>query len=61
MKTLRHSIEQLSSPICAACNIEMEWSRSSLIAAEKVVLHVFICPRCHRVGEAKTPAKTPEQ
>jgi hypothetical protein len=27
------------------------------LAAEQAVLHVFICPRCDRVGETKTPAK----
>jgi phage FluMu protein Com len=61
MKILRRSVEQLTSPICATCNIEMEWSRSALIAEGQAVLHVFICPRCQRISETKTPVKAPNE
>jgi hypothetical protein len=61
MKTLRRSIETLNSPICEVCNIEMDWSRSALIADEQAVLHVFICPRCADIGEAKTSVKNPPE
>jgi hypothetical protein len=61
MKTLRRSIEQTASPICDVCNVEMDWSRSALIAEEQAIEHIFICPRCHGIGEIKTPVKMPEQ
>jgi hypothetical protein len=35
----------------------MEWYRSTFIEAEKAILHVFVCPRCQRMDETKTPAK----
>jgi hypothetical protein len=54
---LRRSIEQVAAPICNSCTIEMAWSRSSLVAAEKAILHVFVCPRCDAIGETKTPVK----
>jgi hypothetical protein len=57
MDILRRSLEQLTSPICGACNVEMTWSRSALVPAEQAVAHVFICPRCNRVAETKTPVK----
>jgi hypothetical protein len=61
MEILRQSIEQLAAPICDACNVEMAWSRSALVADEQAILHVFICPRCSRVGETKTPVKVPKE
>jgi hypothetical protein len=53
MKTLKHSIEQLSSPICEVCNVEMGWSRSALNTEEQAIVHVFICPRCHGIAATK--------
>jgi C4-type Zn-finger protein len=58
MEILRHSIEQLSAPVCPDCHLEMSWSRSMLRATEKVIEHVFICDRCSRVGEIRTPMKS---
>ena len=57
MDSLRRSLEQLAAPICGRCNIEMAWSRSALIAEERVIAHVFICPRCSGTIETKTPVK----
>jgi hypothetical protein len=57
MEILRRSIEQVAAPICDACNVEMAWSRSQLVAAENSILHVFICPRCQKISETKTPVK----
>jgi hypothetical protein len=57
MEVLRRSLEQLATPICETCNIEMAWSRSALIAEERVVLHVFICPRSNRIGQTTTRAQ----
>ena len=61
MEMLKRSVEQLSSPICEACNIPMAWSRSSLVAAEQAIMHVFACPRCNGIGETKTPMKAPKE
>jgi hypothetical protein len=61
MEILRRSIEQVAAPICSSCNVEMAWSRSSLVAAEKAILHVFICPGCDQLGETKTPVKASKE
>ena len=61
MEALRRSLEQVTTPICKTCNIEMVWSRSALVAEEQAILHVSICPRCNRVGEAKTPVQAPSK
>jgi hypothetical protein len=61
MEILRRSIEQLAAPICDSCDVEMAWSRSALVAAEKAILHVFICPRCNEIGETKMPVKAPKE
>jgi predicted RNA-binding Zn-ribbon protein involved in translation (DUF1610 family) len=61
MEILRQSIGQVAAPICVSCNVEMAWSRSSLVAAEKAILHVFICPRCNQIGETKTPVKASKE
>jgi formate dehydrogenase maturation protein FdhE len=61
MEYLRQPIKGLVAPICTACNTEMAWSRSMLIAAEQAIMHVFTCPKCDSVAETKTPVKTPEK
>jgi hypothetical protein len=61
MEILKRSIEQLAAPICDSCNVEMAWSRSALVAAEKAILHVFICPGCNEIGETKTPMKASKE
>jgi hypothetical protein len=55
MDVLRRSIEQLVTPICRDCNVEMAWTRSTLVTAEQVVSHIFICPGCGSIEETKTP------
>jgi predicted RNA-binding Zn-ribbon protein involved in translation (DUF1610 family) len=60
MDRLRRSLERFDTPICQACNLEMAWSRSALIADEQTILHVFICPRCGGIVETKTPLKPKE-
>ena len=57
MEVLRKSIEQLSAPICPECAVEMAWYRSMLRAAEQVIAHVFVCPRCGSVAESTTPVR----
>jgi hypothetical protein len=61
MEILRRPIEQVAAPICNSCSVEMAWSRSALVAAEKAILHVFICPRCNKIGETKTPVKASKE
>jgi predicted RNA-binding Zn-ribbon protein involved in translation (DUF1610 family) len=57
MERIQRSLEKLDTPICQACNAEMAWSRSALIADEQTILHVFICPRCGGIGDTMTPMK----
>ena len=38
-------------------NVEMAWSRSTLIAVEQMVLHVFTCHECGTLAETKTQVK----
>jgi hypothetical protein len=61
MDVLRRSIEQLATPICRCCNVEKAWSRSSLVAADQLVSHIFMCPRCSSVEETKTPVSAPKE
>ena len=60
-KDLGNRSNKLSAPVCPECNVEMAWSRSALVAAGQVVAHVFSCLRCDRIGETKTPTKTPKE
>jgi hypothetical protein len=53
---LKRSLEQLDTPICPKCSIEMKWSRSTLLNATTVA-HVFVCPSCSRIEEAKSTIK----
>jgi hypothetical protein len=55
MEVLRRSIEQLVAPICRDCNVELAWTRSTLVAAEQVVSHIVMCSRCGSIDETKTP------
>lgn len=59
MEVLRHSIEQLSAPICSHCNVAMAWSRSALLKEERV--HVFSCPSCNATAETKTPVRVSKE
>jgi hypothetical protein len=61
MDRLRRSIEQLAAPICKACDIEMAWSRSALVADEQTILHVFACPRCGGIVETQTPVRASKE
>lgn len=47
---LRRALDELESPICPSCHIDMKWTRSTLVAAD-TISHVFHCPNCHRIGE----------
>jgi predicted RNA-binding Zn-ribbon protein involved in translation (DUF1610 family) len=61
MERFRRSIEHLAAPICAACNIEMAWSRSFLVKEEDAISHIFVCPRCGGIVETKTPVKASKE
>lgn len=52
---LKRALEQVETPICPNCRIEMRWYRSTLIGAEPITIaHLFTCPNCQRVGEVKS-------
>jgi hypothetical protein len=48
---LKRALEEIEPPICPSCYVEMKWSRSTLVGTE-VISHVFLCPNCHKIGEA---------
>lgn len=58
---LKQSLDQVETPICPNCRIEMRWSRSTLVAEDPVTIaHLFQCPNCNRVAKTKsTIAATP--
>jgi hypothetical protein len=60
MKQFRQGVEK-AAPICENCDIEMTWLRSILVAENEVVAHVFTCPKCDRIAESETPAKSPKE
>ena len=52
---LKQSLDQLETPICPNCHVEMRWSRSTLVAdAPVTIAHLFQCPNCNRVAETKS-------
>jgi hypothetical protein len=52
---LKQSLEQLDSPTCPTCRIEMRWTRSTLVAQDPVtIVHLFACSNCHRIEETKS-------
>ena len=56
---LRKSLEQLEPPICPACHIDMQWSRSSLENQSPITIaHLFLCPNCNRTSETKSSVST---
>lgn len=57
---LKLSLEQVVSPMCAHCHIEMKWYRSSLEASEPTIIaHFFACPNCNRTSDTKSVVTDP--
>jgi hypothetical protein len=56
MDRLRRSLEQVETPICPNCHIEMKWYRSTLEASD-TISHMFACPNCNRTRETKSIMK----
>jgi len=57
---LKQSLEQLEPPICPKCNIEMRWSRSTLVRTRPVTItHVFVCVGCDRIAETTSKVRSP--
>jgi hypothetical protein len=55
MDRLKHSLEELETPTCPTCGIEMQWCRSDLIRFIPVTnLHLFNCPICYLLAESET-------
>lgn len=56
---LKKSLEQLEAPICPNCNMEMTWSRSTLVEASPVTItHVFVCAGCNRLAEMTSKVRS---
>jgi len=55
MDPLTHSLEELQSPSCPNCGIDMRWYRSELIKfVPPTNLHLFNCPACLLFAESET-------
>jgi hypothetical protein len=50
---IRRAFDELEPPVCPTCRIEMEWTRSALVASD-TIWHLFHCPNCYRTGEGTT-------
>ena len=46
---IKRAFDELEPPICPACHIDMQWSRSTLVERD-TISHLFFCPNCHRTG-----------
>ena len=56
---LKKSLEQLESPVCPACSVDMRWSRSTLVNQSPITIsHLFVCPNCNRTSETKSQVST---
>jgi hypothetical protein len=54
MDRLKHSLQELETPTCPTCGIEMQWFRSELIRFVPVTnLHLFNCPICYLLAESE--------
>jgi hypothetical protein len=55
MDRIEHSLEDLHSPTCPNCGIEMQWFRSELVRfAPATNLNLFNCPGCLLFTESET-------
>jgi hypothetical protein len=55
MDRIEHSLEDLQSPTCPNCGIEMHWYRSELVRfAPATNLNLFNCPACLLFAESET-------
>ena len=49
-----HSLEDIQSPICPRCGVEMQLYRSELVKFVPLVdLHLFMCQTCLLFGETE--------
>jgi hypothetical protein len=59
MDRLKQSLEELETPTCPTCGIEMRWFRSELIRFVPVTnLHLFNCPFCYLLAESETVSES---
>jgi hypothetical protein len=57
--SLKQALEQLEAPICPNCNMEMRWSRSTLVEPSPVTItHLFVCLGCNRVAETTSKVRS---
>ena len=60
MDRLKCSPEELNSPICPSCGLEMHWCRSELVKFVPVTsLHLFNCAACVLFAESETVCELP--
>lgn len=46
---LKRSLEEIASPTCPTCHVDMPWFQSKMIELEPVTIeHMFVCPSCRR-------------
>lgn len=58
VEKLKQSLEQLEAPVCSACQIDMRWMRSALIATEPTTIaHLFVCVNCNHTAETKSSVR----
>lgn len=46
---IRRAFDEMEAPICPTCQVDMQWSRSTLVERD-TINHVFFCVNCHRTG-----------
>jgi hypothetical protein len=56
---IKRAFDELKSPACPSCRIDMKWLHSSLVERD-AINHVFHCPSCFRRGEMTTKIEIAE-
>jgi hypothetical protein len=53
--TFLYTPRRRAAPICKICIGGMKWSRSSLDASGREIIHVFACLQCGAIAKTETP------
>ena len=53
---LRRALDELETPVCPACHMEMKWTRSALVSSDTID-HLFHCPNCYRTGSTTSKVR----
>lgn len=47
VQKIKSALENLDTPRCRNCKVEMRWVRSALVSFEPAaIMHSFFCPNC---------------